>query len=202
MKRSLLLIYAVAIIVLIAACGSGGGGGSERFSTVEVFASYDEGVYTADAELGEDTSDPPNGICNSFSVTSDDVIATVTSTAFEPLPEGVNPSAVNILWYLVEYIPRTPDTPDLAAKRLNQQINIPAPGLLGSVAQEVIIRLFDISDKRYLNPLFAVSPATEFKYTAKVKLRMEEVATGIAETVEFKFSVRYFNVATDECAYP
>ena len=202
MKRSLLLIYAVAIIALIAACGSGGGGGSERFSTVEVFASYDEGVYTADAELGEDTSNPPDGICNSFSVTSDDVVATVTSTAFDPLPDGVNPSAVNILWYLVEYIPRTPETPDLAAKRINQQINIPAPGLLGSVAQDVIIRLFDISDKRYLNPLFAVSPATEFKYTAKIKLRMEEVATGISETVEFKFSVRYFNVATDECAYP
>jgi hypothetical protein len=174
MKRSLLLISAVAVIALIAACGSGGGGGSERFSTVEVFASYDEGVYTADAE-------------------------TVTSTAYDPLPDGVNPSAVNILWYLVEYIPRTPDTADLAAKRINQQTTIPAPGLLGSVAQDVLIRLFDISDKRYLNPLFAASPATEFKYTAKIKMRLEEVSTGIAETVEFKMTIRYFNVATDAC---
>ena len=197
MKRSLLLIYAVAIIALIAACGSGGGGGSERFSTVEVFASYDEGVYTADAQVGEDTDG--DGVCDFFSVTTDDIVATVTSTAFDPLPDGVNPSAVNILWYLVEYIPRTPETPDLAAKRINQQINIPAPGLLGSVEQEVPIRLFDISDKNYLNPIFAASPASEFKYTAKIKLRMEEVSTGIAETVEFKLTIRYFNVATDTC---
>jgi hypothetical protein len=197
MKRSLLLISAVAVIALIAACGSGGGGGSERFSTVEVFASYDEGVYTADAEVAEDTDG--DGFCDSFSVTDDDIVATVTSTAYDPLPDGVNPSAVNILWYLVEYIPRTPDTADLAAKRINQQTTIPAPGLLGSVAQDVLIRLFDISDKRYLNPLFAASPATEFKYTAKIKMRLEEVSTGIAETVEFKMTIRYFNVATDAC---
>ena len=42
MKRSILLIFSVTIIAFIAACDSGGGGGSERFSTVEVFASYDE----------------------------------------------------------------------------------------------------------------------------------------------------------------
>ena len=197
MKRSLLLIYSVAIIALIAACGSGGGGGSERFSTVEVFASYDEGVYTADAQVAEDTDG--DGFCDSFSVTDDDIVATVTSTAYDPLPDGVDPSAVNILWYLVEYIPRSPGTPDLAAKRINQQINIPPAPINGSVAQDVIIRLLDISDKSYLNPIFAASPASEFKYTAKIKLRMEEVSTGIAETVEFKLTIRYFNVATDTC---
>ena len=36
-------------------------------------------------------------------------------------------------------------------------------------------------------------------YTAKIKLLMEEVSTGIAETVEFKITIRYFNVATDTC---
>jgi hypothetical protein len=197
MRNSIFLIYSATIIVLIAACGSGGGGGSERFSTVEVFASYDDGVYTADAQVAEDTDG--DGVCDFFSVTDDDIIATVTSTAYDPLPEGVEPSAVNILWYLVEYIPRSPDTPDLAGKRINQQMNIPPPPANGSVAADVPIRIFDISDKNYLNPIFAASPASEFKYTAKIKLRMEEVSTGIAETVEFKITIRYFNVATDTC---
>jgi hypothetical protein len=192
MKRSILLIYSVAIIALIAACGSGGGGGSERFSTVEIFASYDDGVYTADAEVGEDTDG--DGVCDSFSVTSDDVIATVTSTSYDPLPTGVDPSAVNILWYMVRYIPQTPMTPDLAAKRINQQMTIPP-----DVTTDVPIRLFDVSDKTFINGTYGYG---EFKWTVKVSMRMEEVSTGIAETVEFKFSVRYFNVATDDCTYP
>ena len=194
MNRSILLIYAVAIITLFAACGSGGGGGSERFSTVEVFASYEDGVYTADAELGEDTSDPADGVCDSFSVTSDDVIATVYSTSYDPLPEGVEPSNVNILRYTVEYIPQTPSTPDLSAKRINQQTTI-----LPDSVTEVPIRLFDVSDKRHINRKYGTG---EFKWTVRVSLRIEEVSTGIAETVTFKFSVRYFNVATDTCTYP
>jgi len=199
MKRSLLLIYSVAIIALIAACDSGGGGGSERFSTVEVFASYEEELYTADAELGVDTSDPPNGICDSFPVTDDDVIATVNSTAYSPLPEGVDPSAVNILRYTVSYIPQTAFTPDFPAKRINHQFTIPAPGLLGSVVVEVPIRIFDVSDKNFINFTYGTG---EFKWSVKVSLKMEEVATGIGETVEFKFPLRYFNALTDTCTYP
>ena len=106
MKRSMLLIFSVAIIALFAACDSGGGGGSERFSTVEVISSYESYAYTADSIVWEDTDG--DTFCDAFGFTDDDAIATVTSTAYTPLPEGVIPSAVNILRYMVEYIPGHP----------------------------------------------------------------------------------------------
>jgi hypothetical protein len=194
MKRSIILIYLIVVIALIAGCGSGGGGGSERFSTVEVFASYESDAYTADAFNEEDTSVPADGICDTFGLEDDDAIATVTVSAYDPLPEGVSPSAVNILRYIVEYIPQTPATPDLSAKRINHQFSITAPPANGSTVAEVPIRLFDVSDKAYINSTFGIG---EWKWSAKVSLRMEEVSTNIGETIEFKFPVRYFNVAED-----
>jgi hypothetical protein len=198
MKRSILLIFSVAVMAYLAACGSGGGGGSERFSTVEIFASYEENTYTADAEIGEDTDG--DGTCDTFSFTTDDTVATVTSIAYDSLPTDLNPCDVNILRYSVVFWPQTGDSPEIPSKIIYHQMNIPAPGGAGnSVVVDIPIRLFDINDKAYLLPLYFASPAAEFQYSAKVRLTMEEVCTRIQEHVEFWIPVRYFDEATDSC---
>ncbi len=201
MRRNILLMIsvAVAVIALVAACGSGGGGGSERFSTVEIFASFDEQVYTSDAQVKQDVDGDGDCIPLDFSLTDDDVIATVTSLAYDPLPEGVDPCNVNILRYNLRYFPQRGDTPSFPSKVINQSINIPAPGGAGStVAQDISIRVFSIADKSALLSLFAASPAPEFQYDVKVTLTMEEVCTRIQEDVDFWIPVRYFDVA-DPC---
>ena len=198
MRRSIYLIFSVAAIVFIYSCGSGGGGGSERFSTVEIFASYEDGPYTADAEIGKDTTG--DGNCDTFSYTTDSVVATVTSIAYDPLPTNVDPCDVNILRYSIVFYPQTGDSPEIPSKIIDQQMNIPAPGGAGSVSvANITLRLFDINDKAYLFPLYAASPAPEFQYSAKVRLTMEEVCTRIQEHVEFWIPVRYFDDDTDGC---
>ena len=205
MKRSILAIISATLIAFMAACDSGGGGGSERFSTVEIFASYDANPYAADARFLADTSQPPDQICNAGGIAADDIIADVTSTAYDPLPTGVDPCNVNILRYNLEYYPQSP-APPLAKKIVHQQINIPAPASAGStVIQEVAIRIFDNLDKSYLNS-FLFTPGdlgdpgagcqifTEFQYDVKVELTMEEVCTEIQEDVQFWVAVRYFDV--------
>ena len=213
MRRSILAIFSAALIAFIAACDSGGGGGSERFSTVEIFASYDSNPFFSDARSLADTTTPPDRICDASFITADDVIANVTSTAYDPLPTGVVPCNVNILRYTLRYFPQSA-APPVPSKKVHQQINIPAPSSAGSsVIQEVAIRLFDNIDKAYLNS-FLFTPGNlgtpgagcqivpEFQYDVKVSMTMEEVCTEIQEQVEFWVAVRYFDAVeqTEACS--
>lgn len=200
MKRSILFIFsvAVAVMALIAACGSGGGGGSERFSTVEIFASYNSGTYEADAQVRSDTTG--DGNCDTVGTIADQVIATVCSTAYDPLPNGVTPCDANILRYSLNYYPQTGDSVQVSSKRITQSINIPGPGSAGdTLCTDISIELFDNNQKNFINPFYFASPEPEFQYDVKVSLTMEEVCTRIQEDVDFWISSRYFDQATDSC---
>ena len=200
MKRSILFIFsvAVAVMALIAACGSGGGGGSERFSTVEIFASYNSSVYEADAQVLVDQDN--DGTCDFASTIADQVIAEVCSTSYDPLPDGVAPCDVNILRYNLRYYPQTGDSVQVPTKQINQSISIPAPGSAGdTLCTDISVELFDNNQKNFINPFFFASPDPEFQYDIKVSLTMEEVCTRIREDVDFWISVRYFDLATDNC---
>ena len=200
MRRRILFIFYVAVVViaLIAACGSGGGGGSERFSTVEIFASYNDGTYEADAQLLFDSDN--DGICDYASTIADSVTATVTSMAYDPLPTGVDPCDVNILRYTLRYYPQTADSVEVPSKKINQSINIPAPGSAGGVLDtDIPIEIFNNNQKNFINPYYFASAEPEFRYDIKVSLTMEEVCTRIQEQVDFWIPVRYFDLATDSC---
>ena len=114
MNRSILAIIFAALIAFMAACDSGGGGGSERFSTVEIFASYDSNPYFADAWSLRDTSNPADQVCDAATIAADDIIADVVSTAYDPLPTGVDPCNVNILRYTLRYFPQSSAPPGVA----------------------------------------------------------------------------------------
>ena len=198
MRRSILLIFSVAVIAFAATCGSGGGGGSERFSTVEIFASFNSNPYSADAQTLDDTDG--DGNCDASFVTADDITATVTSTAYDPLPNGVAPCDVNISRYTLRYFPQTGASAPIPTKTINQSISIPAPGGAGSsLATDIVLRLFDLNTKSALNPIYFGSGETEFQYDVQISLHMEEVCTNIEEDVRFWVSVRYFDAATDTC---
>lgn len=202
MRRRILFIFYVAVVViaLIAACGSGGGGGSERFSTVEIFAAYDSGTYEADAQVREDADG--DGFCDFAGTIADSVIATVTSTAYDPLPTSVDPCGVNILRYKLEYYPQTGAAVPVPSKTIQHSINIPAPASPGSIVeQEIPIEIFTNNDKQLvINPAYFTSGEPEFPYNIKVTLTMEEVCTRIQEDVQFWIPVRYFDIATDTCS--
>ena len=209
MRRSISLLTFVTVIALIAACDSGGGGGSERFSSVEIFASYDSSPYEADAWILSDSSDPsdPDNICDSSTTTADNIDTTVTSMAYDPLPEGVIPCDVNILRYTLEYFPQSP-APPIPSKRVHQQINIPAPGGAGgTLTTTVAIRILEQNTKAYLNAFYfdSLDPPgcpviPEFQYDVKVSMTMEEVCTEIKEQVQFWVALRYFDAkTTDTC---
>lgn len=201
MRRSIEFIATVAVIAVIASCGSGdtgGGGGSEVFSTVDIFASYDGNPYTADAQTLEDTTG--DGFCDTSFVTADDITATVTSMAFDPLPVGVDPCNVNISRYTLRYYPHTSASAPIPSNTIHQSINIPPPaGAGGTLSTEIVLRLFDLDQKATLNPLLFASGETEFQYDVKISLKMREVCTNIDEEVEFWVPVRYFDAATDTC---
>ena len=203
MRRSILCIFsvAVAVMALIAACGSGGGGGSERFSTVEIFASYNAGTYEADARVFVDQDN--DGTCDFASTIADNVTATVCSTAYDPLPDGVDPCDVNILRYTLRYFPQTGDTAEVPSTKITQSINIPGPGSPGDTqCTDIPIQIFSNNQKSFINPLFFLSGEAEFPYSIKVSLHMEEVCTRIQEDVDFWIPVRYFDLATDTCTPP
>lgn len=198
MKRSILLIFSVAVIAYLAACGSGGGGGSETFSTVEIFASYDDAPYTADAVTGEDTTG--DTFCDTFTFETDTVVANVTSTAYDTLPTDVDPCDVNILRYSIVFYPQTGASPEIPSKIIHHQMSIATPrGAGNSAVTGIPLRLFDILDKQYLFPLYLASGGIPFQYSAKVRLTMEEVCSHIQEHVEFWIPVRYFNEDNESC---
>jgi hypothetical protein len=202
MRRRIIFIVSVAVvgIALIAACQSGGGGGSERFSTVEIFASYDEGTYEADAQERADVDG--DGFCDVAFTFADTVTATVTSTAYDPLPGDLDPCNVNILRYKLEYFPQTGAAVPVRPRTINHSISIPAPASPGSVVEkEIPIEIFTNNDKQNdINPVYFASGEAEFPYNIKVTLTMEEVCTRIQEKVQFWIPVRYFDIATDTCS--
>ena len=203
MKRSILFILSAAAVVmaLIAACDSGGGGGSERFSTVEIFSSYNAGTYEADAQVLVDQDN--DGTCDFASTIADFVTATVCSTAYDPLPDGVDPCDANILYYDAIYYPQTGDTVQIPENRIHHSFNIPAPGSPGdTLCTDIPIQIFSNNQKNFINPFFFASGEPEFPYSIKVTLTMEEVCTSEQEDVDFWIPVRYFDQATDTCSPP
>ncbi len=194
-----MVFVAVVVIALIAACESGGGGGSERFSTVEIFAAYDEETYEADAQERADTDG--DGTCDVAFTFADNVTATVNSTAYDSLPDNVEPCDVNILRYTLEYFPQTGAAVSVRQRTIQHSINIPAPAGSGSIVEkEIPIEIFTNNDKQQIiNPAYFSSGEAEFPYNIKVTMTMEEVCTRIQEKVQFWIPVRYFDQATDAC---
>ena len=201
MKRNIMSVLSVIILMLCASCDDMGGN-TEPFTTVEVFATFEDSPYNSDAVVKEDTSDPADDICDTDTYEDDTVTITVTSTAIESLSEDVVSSDVKIMGYTVEYTAREDDSPDLPSKSFEHEIVVEP-----DTATEIPVRVVDIEDKAAGSghPLdyrvYWNTGAIQYEYTVSVRFRVEEVSSGRDETVIVDFPLYYFDIA-DECAFP
>jgi hypothetical protein len=178
------------------------GGNTEPFTTVSVFATFEDVAYSSDVAVNEDTSTPTDDICDISTYFDDDVEITVTSASLDNLSPDVIPSDVKIMSYTVEFTAREDDSPDVPSKAFNHELLIEP-----NTAVEIPIRVVDIEDKEWNSdhPLnyedYWNNQAIQYEYTIKVRLKIEEVLTGRDETVEVEFPLYYFDIA-DDCTLP
>ena len=199
MKRNIMSLLSVIIFVLFASCDDMGGN-TEPFTTVSVFATFEENAYSSDVTVKIDTSDPANDVCDSLSYFDDDIDLTITSTSIDNLSDDVIPSDVKVMSYTVEFTAREDDSPDVPTKSIRHELLIDPDS-----ETDIPIRIIDIEDKwadsthplNYTDYFFGT--AAQYEYTLTVRLKMEEVLSGREETVKVEFPLYYYDI-TDECS--
>lgn len=211
MKRFMMLVLSVFIFALMASCDDGSSDSTEKiYTTVRVYAAYDEEAYQADVGVGEDnvdetSLDPPeeeDDHCTDYYYFEDEILVTIYSNAIPNLP--MDPSSVKLLSYTVTFIPLE-DSPAVPSKHFSHDIEI-AP----NTSVEIPIRILDQEDKTWFSshPLnrfdywdWMCSPTggVSYEYTVNVEMKIVEVLTGDRETIEINFPLYYFDIG-DDCA--
>lgn len=204
MKSFLMLVLSVSIFALLASCDgadSSNDSTEEIFNTVRAYAAYDTEAYTSDVGEGEDSDDSDDDdTCDSYSYFEDEVSVTVSSIAIDNLP--MDPSPLKLTSYTVRFIAHE-DSPEIPNKTIRHDIEI-QPGSSTTIP----IRIIDQEDKHWdsSHPLnhsdyffwACDTGGISYEYTVDVQMRMVEVLTGTAKTIDLDFPLYYFDVA-EEC---
>jgi hypothetical protein len=189
---------------LIISCGGGDdlGGDSQDFTRIYVFASV-QGIYEADAVIATDTDE--DELCDSLLYESDNVNISLTSQVYPSANDTpIVGSPVKISQYIVEFTPLE-NSPALPPKQIVSEWTI-APDTTTTIA----VRIIDIEDKfsTSYHPLnysdyldFISAGGASYEYRVKVSLRAQEVLSGVEKTIEFEFTLYYFDIE-DDCNYP
>jgi len=201
MKKIVVSVLSIIMACgLIISCGGGDdlGGDSQDFTRVYVFASG-QGIYEADAIIATDTDE--DGSCDSLSYESDNVNISLTSQVYPSANDTpIIGSPVKISQYIVEFTPLE-NSPALPPKQIFSEWTI-APDTTTTIA----VRIIDIEDKysasyhplNYLDYLdFVFAGGVSYEYRVKVSLRAQEVLSGIEKTIEFEFTLYYFDIEDD-----
>ena len=135
MKRNIMVVLSVIILMLCASCDDMGGN-TEPFTTVEVFATFEESPYNSDTVVKEDTSVPADDTCDTSTYEDDTAIVTITSTSIDGLSDDVVASDVKIMSFTVEYTAREDDSPDVPTKSFQHEIVV-EPDTATEIGQRV-----------------------------------------------------------------
>lgn len=196
MRKKAMSLFPLIILALIVSCDGSSSSSGTSFSTVDASASFEQGVCEADAAVASDTTG--DGFCDTFTYFPDDVLITIVSKAKENLHPSLTPSAIKVLEYTVEFIPFE-NSPAVPAKHRHHYMTI-LPG--GSL--ECPIRIIDQEDKWDLShPLnFAdylafvgAGLGAQYEYTVLVTLKLNEVSSGITETLTVELPLYYYDIA-------
>ncbi len=199
MKKNMICVLVVGFLAFIAACDDSPDNDEILgYSTVYLTADYAEAIYDSDCATFEDTND--DDVCDTaVSFEEDDITISVTSTAYEDLPEGMTASPVKIKQAVIEYIPMDTGSPAVPSRLLNMDVEISAGG-----SASIIIRIvdadakFDPSSPLYYGDVISAANGT-FKYTVRVTLIGTEIISEYEDEYSILFSLYYYNVVDSGC---
>ncbi len=200
MKKNMICwLLMIALSFMMFSCGEPDGGNSECYGTSCIYASYDDEPYTADIRLYADVT-ANDGLCDGgISYTEDEVSITVTSNEKANLADDVEVSDIKITSYTVVFTPIESDSPAVPTKTFYQDFLI-EPGS----STDIVVRVIDSEDKwasssHALNYTSFAAAGVSYEYTITVNFKVEEIETGIDDTISASFFLEVRDINDGNC---